>query len=198
MSGKHILTIGTSPRRLSSVKIHAQTIGRTAPPAAIAVLVLATGAAQAISPAPSTTSRGAGAIAAQVSLRSDPIAVAAREVILQETGHLHAVGEPGTTIIERGTATGTLNGPTSVQLRIISANKVTATFTVRPRGGSITGKGSARFAQKGSYGYFGGTLAITGGTGSYAHASGTNIGISGAISRETFALTVHVHGKIHI
>ena len=73
-----------------------------------------------------------------------------------------------------------------------------ATFTVRPKGGSITGRGSARFEQQGAYGYFGGTISITSGTGSYAHASGTNIGISGAISRETFALTVHVHGKIHI
>lgn len=128
----------------------------------------------------------------------DPVARAAREINLQETGHLHAVGEPGTTIIERGNATGTFNSSIAVRLTIVSANKVTATFTVRPRGGSITGRGSARFAQKGANGYFGGTIAITGGTGSYAHASGASIGISGVISRETFVLTVHVHGKIHV
>jgi hypothetical protein len=168
------------------------------PPAAVAVLALATGAARAVAPAPSAASRGESAITAQVNLHSDPVAVAAREVNLQETGHLHAVGEPGTTIIERGAATGTFAGSTGVILKIVSSSRVTATFTVRPRGGSITGKGSARFSQKGANGYFGGTLAITGGTGSYAHASGTNIGISGVISRETFALTVHVHGKIHI
>ncbi len=128
----------------------------------------------------------------------DPIARAAREVSLQETGHLRAVGEPGTTIIERGSATGTFNCSIAVRLTIVSANKVTATFTVRPRSGSISGRGSARFAQKGANGYFGGTIAITGGTGGFARASGTNIGISGVISRETFVLTVHVHGKIHV
>jgi hypothetical protein len=128
----------------------------------------------------------------------DPLARAAREVNLQETGHLHAIGEPGTTIIERGDATGTFNCSIAGRLTIVSANKVTATFTVKPRGGSITGRGSARFAQQGANGYFGGTISITSGTGSYAHTAGTNIGISGVISRETFALTVHVHGKIHV
>jgi hypothetical protein len=147
--------------------------------------------AQAITPAP-------GAGTTQFERGDDPLAWAAREVGLQETGHLHAIGEPGTTIIERGSATGTFDCSIAGRLTIVSANKVIATFTVKPKGGSITGRGSARFAQQGAYGYFGGTISITGGTGSYAHASGTNIGISGAISRETFALTVHVHGKIHV
>ena len=128
----------------------------------------------------------------------DPLAWAAREVNLQETGHLHAVGEPGTTFLERGSATGTFNCSITGRLTIVSANKVIATFTVKPKGGSITGKGAARFQQQGASGYFGGTISITSGTGSYAHASGTNLGISGVISRETFALTVHVHGKIHV
>jgi len=128
----------------------------------------------------------------------DQLARAARELDLQETGRLHAVGEPGSTFIERGSAVGTFNTSIAGRLTIVSSNRVTATFTVKPKGGSITGRGAARFAQKGAYGYFGGTISITGGTGSYAHASGTNIGISGAISRETFALTVHVHGKIHV
>lgn len=149
--------------------------------------------AQAIAPAAS-----AGASTTQLEHGDDPLAWAAREVSLQETGHLHAIGEPGTTIIERGSATGTFDCSIAGRLTIVSANKVIATFTVRPKGGSITGRGSARFEQQGAYGYFGGTISITGGTGNYAHASGTNIGISGAISRETFALTVHVHGKIHV
>jgi hypothetical protein len=130
--------------------------------------------------------------------RSDPLATAAREVNLQETGYLHAVGEPGDTIIERGHATGTYDCSISVNLTILANDHVTATFTVRPHGGSVTGRGEARFVQQGADGYFGGTIAITSGAGSYAHASGTNIGISGAVDRETFALTVHVHGTIDV
>lgn len=167
--------------RLPFLAIPALILGPTAAPA------------QAQAPAPESWS-----LARSLNRESDPLAWAAREVNLQETGHLHAIGEPGTTIIERGNATGTFNCSIAGRLTIVSANKVTATFTVRPKGGSITGRGSARFEQQGAYGYFGGTISITGGTGSYAHASGTNIGISGAISRETFALTVHVHGKIRV
>jgi hypothetical protein len=125
-----------------------------------------------------------------------PVARAAREVDLQETGYLHAVGEPGSTVVERGHAIGTYDCSIAINLTIVSANHVTATFTVKPKGGSVTGRGSAQFAQQGADGYFGGAIAITGGTGSYAHASGTSIGISGVVNRETFALTVHVHGKI--
>lgn len=166
-------------------------------------LPLASAAALALRPAvvqapAQAASLGTSATAMRSHAGNGPFARAAREVDLQETGHLHAVGEPGTTIIERGTATGTFNCSIAVRLTIVSANNVTATFTVRPKGGSISGRGSARFSQKGANGYFGGTIAIAGGTGSYAHAAGTNIGISGVISRETFRLTVHVHGKIHV
>ena len=122
-------------------------------------------------------------------------AAAAREVDLQETGHLHAVGEPGDTIDEQGHASGTYSCSISVRLTIVAANRVSAAFTVEPTGGSITGTGSARFEQQGVYGYFGGTIAIARGTGSFAHASGANIGVSGVIDRETLALTVHVNGK---
>lgn len=154
-----------------------------------------------IAPALALAQAPFGGVSAATSVRGgvvDPVSRAAREVNLQETGHLHAVGEPGTTVIERGTATGTFNCSIAVHLTILSANKVTAMFTVRPKGGSVTGRGSARFAQQGANGYFGGTIAITGGTGGFGHASGANIGISGVISRETFLLTVHVRGKIHV
>jgi hypothetical protein len=127
-----------------------------------------------------------------------PAARTARTVSLTETGRLHSTSGTGSTIDERGQATGTYNCAITVHLTILSANRVTAAFTVNPRGGTISGTGSARFQTKGANGYFGGTISIAHGTGSYRHASGTNIGISGVINRETFDLTVHVHGAIHV
>lgn len=165
-------------------------LGMALPWAAIGALTLGPGAAQASASQAARVTARAG--------EGGPVAVAAREVNLQETGHLHSVGEPGTTVVEQGRATGTYNCSISVHLTITSANRVTATFTVKPNGGTVTGKGSARFAQQGVDGYFGGTIAITSGTGRYAHTWGMGIGISGVINRETFGLTVHVNGKIHV
>jgi hypothetical protein len=173
--------------------MHKPSICLSLASAAALILGPAAAPAPAQDPAP-----GARVATTPLEREDDPLARAAREVNLQETGHLRAVGEPGTTVIERGSATGTFDCSITVHLAIVSANKVTATFTVKPQGGSVTGKGSAQFAQKGADGYFGGTIAITGGTGAYAHASGANIGISGVISRETFTLTVHVHGMVHV
>ncbi|HEY2282748.1 MAG TPA: hypothetical protein VGH60_04270 [Solirubrobacteraceae bacterium] len=164
--------------------------------ASVAALML--GAVVAREPTQANASVDGAPTTTQPQRGQDPLAWEAREVNLQETGHLHTVGEPGTTFLERGIATGTFDCSITGRLTIVSANRVIATFTVRPKGGSITGRGAARFAQQGANGYFGGTISITSGTGSYAHASGTNIGISGIISRETFALTVHVHGKIRV
>jgi hypothetical protein len=168
-------------------------LGKRLALSAIGALTLGPGAAQApASPSLHTPTRPTAIP------ESDPVATTAREVDLQETGYLHAVGEPGDTILEQGHATGTYDCAITVHLTIESGGKATAAFTVKPRGGSVTGTGTARFAQQGADGYFGGTLAIGHGTGSYAHASGTNIGISGVVNRETFALTVHVHGKISV
>ncbi len=177
----------------AAVRSSPRKLGRALAWTAIGALILGPGAAQASASQASTATARATA-----NVIDEPVAAAAREVNLQETGYLHSVGEPGETIAEQGHAIGTYNCSISVHMTIVSANSVTATFTVKPKGGSVTGRGSARFAQKGANGYFGGTIAITDGTGSYAHASGTDIGISGVINRETFALTVHVHGKIDL
>ena len=129
---------------------------------------------------------------------AEPVARTARTVALTETGRLHSANGAGSTIDERGTATGTYDCAIVVHLTIVSASRVTASFTVSPKGGTISGTGSARFQTRGSNGYFGGAISIAHGTGSYRHASGTNLGISGIINRETFNLTVHVHGTIHV
>lgn len=127
-----------------------------------------------------------------------PKATAAKVIELKETGQLHLTNGYETTLVGRGGATGTYNCSILVRLTILSAHRITTTFTVSPKGGTISGKGSARYAEEAGNGYFGGTIALTRGTGTYAHASGNQIGISGKISRESLRLTVHVHGAMRV
>lgn len=145
----------------------------------------------------------AGVLAAPQRVRAEPdrsggAAHTARTISLTETGRLHSASNGGNTIAEEGRATGTYDGSITVHLTIVSTNLGAATFTFRPKGGTVSGKGSARFVSKGAYGYFGGTLVITRGTGSFVHASRANIGISGKINRETFSMTVRVHGTVRV
>jgi hypothetical protein len=133
----------------------------------------------------------------QPHLRSGaPRATVARVIELKETGQLRLAGGYETTLIGRGGATGTYNCSIVVHLTIVSAHRLTTTFTVSPKGGTISGRGSARYAEEAGNGYFGGTIALTRGSGSYAHSAGNEIGISGKINRETLRLTVHVHGAM--
>jgi len=139
---------------------------------------------------------GGGICAGQAS--APAAALAARTIVLSESGHLRSLANGGNTISEQGKATGTYDCSIVVQLTIVSASRVVATFTVKPSGGTVSGKGSAHYAAEGEYGYFGGTLAITRGTGQFAHASGANIGLSGKFNRETFDVTVRVHGTVRL
>lgn len=118
-----------------------------------------------------------------------------RTVYLREYASLHLTKEEGNTLYERGKAWGTFSGGIAARLHF-AANSVSATFTLYPKGGSVTGTAFARYIVKGSTGYYGGTLNITKATGSYRHASGRSIGISGTISRYSFKLSVKAKGWI--
>jgi hypothetical protein len=138
------------------------------------------------------------AASAQAHPRGLAVARAARVISVQETGHLNAVSPPGVSVEEKGRASGTYNCPITVHLTLTSATRAIASFTVRPRGGALSGRAFARFAQQNGNGYFGGSLTITRGTGSFAHASAAGMGISGVINRESDTLTVHVNGKLRL
>lgn len=120
---------------------------------------------------------------------------AARMVYLNEYASLKLVSEGESSLNERGQGRGTFRGTITARLKL-NPNQVNAVYTIYPKGGSVTGRASARYVIRGSTGYYGGTLTIIKGTGIYRHATGTNLGISGTINRYSFALTVKAHGWI--
>lgn len=126
-----------------------------------------------------------------------PVAHEARTIRLQEHGRLKFVSERGATLIERGTAYGTYTAPMIVDLTIHSKS-VTATVTLYPHGGTITGSANASYRIVKNLGYFGGTLNLGHGTGKYSHIAEANhkpLGVSGVINRYNFEVEVKANGE---
>jgi hypothetical protein len=120
---------------------------------------------------------------------------AARTVSIDESGQLHLLSKHGFTLNEQGTASGTIRGPISVRLTIVSTNRVSAEVTISPAGGSISGSGTASYHKGQTFASFAGLLSITHSSGSYAHAQGSGLNFSGTIARSNDAIDVHVSGR---
>lgn len=127
---------------------------------------------------------------------SAPSASSARTISLNETGALHLISKHGFTLNERGTASGTIRGMISVQLKIVSTSRVSAEVTISPNGGSISGYGTASYHKGETLASFSGSLSINHRSGSYAHAQGSGLSFSGTIARSNDAITVHVSGRL--
>lgn len=128
--------------------------------------------------------------------RPGPIAVAARELMLHETGKLHLVSHHREQIVEAGHGTGTLSGSITVKMTLVFSH-ANVTFTAYPsNGGTVVGYGEGTIYAGGKTARFTGRATISGGSGRYAHASGRNIHLEGTLQRHTFALYVKVEGKM--
>jgi hypothetical protein len=123
-------------------------------------------------------------------------ASAARTISLRETGQLHLISKRGFTLNEQGPASGTVAGTLYVRLRIVSTSHVSAEVSLSQRGGTITGIASASYHKGSSTASFSGSLSISGGTGSYAHARGSNLTFSGTIQRSNDAIATHLGGTV--
>ena len=119
----------------------------------------------------------------------------ARALSLNENGSLHLTSKNGFTLNEQGRASGTIKGTIYVHLTIVSSRRVTAELSIYPSGGSITAKGSASYHKESTNARFDGSISIERGSGSYAHARGSNLSFSGTIQRSNDAITVHVAGS---
>jgi hypothetical protein len=139
---------------------------------------------------------GALTLAAGTAGASGSTASAARTITLKDTGHLHKTSSKGFNLYESGSATGTVAGTISLHLDVISTNRVTAELSVSPRGSSLSGTASGSYRNNGATASFSGTLSITHGTGSYAHAHGSGISFSGTIQRSDDDVTVQVSGHL--
>jgi hypothetical protein len=120
-------------------------------------------------------------------------ATAARSVSVDDTGHLHLLKAFGSVLLEEGYAGGTLPGQAKV--RLVVGSTVTSTFSIQTRYGTIYGSGRAALHSSGRYASFGGTLSVSKGTASYAHAHGAGK-LYGVIDRRTSALTVQTVGTL--
>lgn len=128
---------------------------------------------------------------------SHPDAHAARTVQIQEHARLKFTSERGSTLIERGNAYGTYTATMIADLTIHSKS-VTATVTIYPHGGTITGSATASYKIIKNLGYFGGTMNLGHGTGKYSHIVEVGhkpLGISGVINRENFEVEVKANGE---
>lgn len=131
-----------------------------------------------------------------VTLAAAHTAVAARAFSLNESGNLHLTSKRGFTLNEQGLASGTVTGTIYVHLKIVSTTSVTAEVSIYPRGGSISGDGSASYHREKTTAHFSGSLSINRGTGSYNHAHGSGLSFSGTIQRSNDAVTVRVSGRV--
>jgi len=126
-----------------------------------------------------------------------PPARVARTISLNETGHLHLTSKHNFTLNERGSASGTVTGAIYVHLTAVSTSRVTAEVNIYPRGGSLSGNGTASYRRAGATASFSGSLSIGHGTGRYGHVHGSGLRFSGTIQESNHdAITVHVSGKV--
>jgi hypothetical protein len=133
------------------------------------------------------------------SAHSAPPAATAKTITLSEHANLHLLKSNGVEkLYEQGHGYGTFNCPVQLNLTISARQvSVAATFTAFPSGGSVNGSTIAHYRIVGTTSYFTGTLAITHGTGRFAHASGS-LQLSGQMDRTSYAAKLQVTGRLNV
>lgn len=115
----------------------------------------------------------------------------------RDEGRLHLVKASGSLLIDEGPVAGTIPGKVRVDFTYNGDPSVSAKITIYGHAGTILAHGSARLSSPTSPSpSFKGALAITGGTGRYAHAHGSGE-LFGVFYRRSYAITVQTKGVLH-
>jgi hypothetical protein len=138
----------------------------------------------------------AAASTATAASGSPPRASAARTLAVRDEGYLGFKSSSGSELIDEGHAKGTLPGWVKARFTYNGSPTVYAQFTISTRDGSIKGRATGRLSNPNSTGpSFRGSLTISGGSGRYAHATGSGE-LFGVFYRRSYALTVQAIGKL--
>ncbi len=129
---------------------------------------------------------------------SGPTASAARTQSFNINSTLHLVGRAGHVFNEQGAFSGSQSGTIAIRFVSVTSSAGEASFVAYPHGGSVSGHTVTKGEVVGAHVYFSGSMTITGGTGSWAHASGRGLGFSGVIDRQNFHATTHMTGTIYL
>lgn len=117
---------------------------------------------------------------------------------LSETAQLHLVAHQGTQVLrEEGQASGTLRGRLTVVINI-GYTEATVTFTARSSAGTLSGRGVESYYVSGKIAHFSGRMSVTGGTGAYAHASGSSLQTAGLIKRAHYEVQMTINGALKV
>jgi hypothetical protein len=139
---------------------------------------------------------GLGALAAPLPAAARARAEATRTLGVRDEGHLRFGGDSATTIFDHGALSGTIPGQARVAFVYNGSPNVTARFTIYAVGGSIYGQAKCRLHDPASpTPSFRGALAITGGSGRYAHAHGSGE-LYGVFYRHGYGLNVQARGTL--
>jgi hypothetical protein len=151
------------------------------------------------SPSPRLTSlRRALAGAATVGLVAavGAPAASARQLNVRDEGRLRFVRSSGSNLFDEGPISGTIRGRVRLRFTYTGDPRVTAALTIYGSAGSISARATGRLSSPTSTSpSFRGTLSIVGGTGRYAHASGSGE-LFGVFYRRSYGIVVQTIGKL--
>ncbi len=140
-------------------------------------MVLRSGAHRRLAGAAGLVAAAACALALTTGGAAAVTAHAAHTITLNDSGKLHLTSHHTTHLNLQGTASGTIRGTIYIHLNVTSQNRVSAEVSIYPSNGSLTGYGTANYRANGGQATFSGTLSISRGSGTYAHAHASNLSL---------------------